>query len=389
MGYSGMWASRRAGACGVWRPGAWLAMTMAALSCPAVYAQPGSSSAPWAGSETYTVHATGSLDEVLAAVRAATGASITKGFSQPPVPGTIAIDLADVSLRDILLDVCGQAGLVYDVAPGAKRVVLRPGDVAADPRPMVDVGDYIILVDEVVNQGRKAVALRWGRPEAARSEQCELRLRLSVIPAAGELLELLAGISAAATAVTDSGEALATAAAAQDGGLSILDRQTANIATTRSATMVLPTPEEPATVLSSLEGALLRYSEVTTTEIALRPDDVGKTVERDDVTAELMAWSVANGSLTVAVRLRYLPLGASTGAADSALATLVLKDGTVRNDPGSTLRGAPTDAGSEVTWRYQFGSGAPPEVDHLKLTVARRGPADQVVPFRIEGIPLP
>lgn len=387
MAHSDMWASRRGWALWAWHPRLWVAVIIAALACPATYAQPGSSSAPWAGAETYTVHAKGSLDDVLAAIRATTGATITKGFSQPALPGEVTLDLADAPLRDILLEVCRQTGLVYDVAPGARRVVLRTGDVAADPRPMVDVGDYIIHVDEVVSQRRETVTLRWGQAEPTRSELGELRVRLSVVPAAGELCDLLAGVSSTVTAVTDSGETLSSPAA--PGGAARADRQATNIGTTLSAVITLGAPATPATVLASLEGALMRYSEAKTTEIALHPGDVGKAINRDDVTAEVKTWSHINGTLKVSVVLKYLPLGGAADGMDSASATLVLKDGTVRSDAGSTLRGSAADAGAEITWQYQFDTAAAPEIDHLTVMVTRRGPADQSVPFRIEGIPLP
>ncbi len=349
-------------------------------------AQAGATGAPWTGPATYDIHVRGSLEKVISEVRAVTGSHLTSAFPEPPTEAEIVLDMEDATLSELLLELCGQAGLVFDVTSATGHIMLRPGDISVDPRPCADVGDFSIRVDGVGLESRRSLALRWGDPEPLREERRQLAIDLSITPAAPELVDLLAGLSPKIAAVTDSGETLAPQTGAD--GEAAPGMVPIPLAPGKGCTIALAAPEGPAGFIERLEGRLLRYAEVKSTLVTLQPGALGANVAGGDVTGSVRTWHLLDGMLTVTVNLKYPPL-VSEPAADVVTAALVLEDGTTRHDGVISLRGSAAEGGLEATIRYRFGEAAPAEVDHLDLTLIRRGPPGPETPFVIEHIPLP
>lgn len=349
-------------------------------------AQSAATSAPWTGPATYDIDVRGSLEQVLSEVRAVTGSHLTSAFSQPPTEAEIVLDMEDATLSEILLELCGQAGLVFEVTSGKDYILLRPGDISVDPRPFADVGDFSIHVDGVGLESRRSMVLRWGDPEPLHDGRSQLVIRLSITPAAPEFVDLLAGLSPTITAVTDSGETLPPRTDAD--GEAAPGMVPIPLAPGKGCAIALAAPVRPAGFIERLEGRLLRYAEVKSTLVTLQPGALGANVAGGDVTGSVRTWHLLDGMLTVTVNLKYPPL-VPEPPADVVTAALALKDGTTRHDGVISLRGSAAEGGLEATIRYRFGDPAPVEVDHLDLTVIRRGLPGLETPFCIENIPLP
>jgi hypothetical protein len=106
-----------------------------------------------------------------------------KGATRERYNEPVALDFTDQPLDVILLGLCEQAGLVYDVPMGARWVQLRVGDLKQDPRPATVAGDYVVRVTDVRLSSQRSFALRWGEAFTGEPDTSEsLTLTLAICP---------------------------------------------------------------------------------------------------------------------------------------------------------------------------------------------------------------
>ena len=407
-----------------------MSRTLAAVLCflllagAVVWAQtpapiPVPANAPWVGTDKYSLHATGTLRDVLNALTKTTG----RYFSYNPGPGipageqdrgqaqvTIAVD--DTPLEQILLSICQQAGVVYEISqgggPDGSPINLRPGDMKLDSRPAVAVGDYVIRVTAVGTNVNRQLILRWGEevpgaPELNRS----MYLRLQVAAKSPETGRLLAGTSPTCTATPDQGDPMEIGKNNQPGYYQPF-QDYGGERMTRFGQIILPFPPEGATKLTRLDGALVLFSTVKVTEVRLPPHSDGQTFTQDDVSVAVQSWKPEQGSLVINVVAQAPSLPRDNNrypnyGNDWQTAVMVMKDG--REVRAQNSGGYYGGGGEDMKLLYRFpltqpdrlgvGAAGPApggvtnEIDYLRLTFYRGGQADKTVPFVIENVPLP
>jgi hypothetical protein len=384
-----------------------LAFCSSALADP-----PMPSPAPPLGPEKYTIHTSGTLRDIVPGLATLTHRQIWLDTSSrhgpppaKPVDDTpVSLNFDNATLGDILLSLCTQAGVVYEVPAGfygsqGPPITLRPGDPAADGRPTAFLDDYTLRVTRINAGQNRAATFRWGSTSPDKpAPTSQLQITIDVIPRSPDAALRFAGVQAHASAVPDAGKPIESDARMPIDYYQPTQRDPWGRAGREAAYVTLPLPDPAATVLTRLEGNLTLFSQVKVTELRIPPDSEGKTFTQDDVTATVRTWKREGDSLQIAVDAVCPPLAHDTRQSwfgrDSQRVVLLTADGrpaspsstSQRNNDGQvkiacTFPLTPPAAPGEVT--------APLVPEGLLITFIRSGSADKIVPFVIENIPLP
>ncbi len=375
------------------------------------------------GPEKYTVHSSGTLRDMVDSLSKLTRRQIRLQTSQGPGAPTTAKPLEDApvslnfdnaTLDVILLSLCTQAGVIYDVPEGfygshGPPITLRPGDPAVDGRPTCVLDDYILRVTRVVAAQSREADFRWGSASAEKPALASyLQITLQVTPRSPEAALRLAGVQTEARAVANAGDPIQSEAHMPRGFFSPMQRDPWGGGGIQPTQISLPLPDPAATVLTRLEGSLTCFSEVKVTEIKIPPDSgggpggspEGKTFTEDDVKATVKTWKLEGTSLRVEIDAECPPLPHEPSQfwlpRDWLKADLLGADGRQAGLSSSGYSGV-----GKIKMQFQFGlqplvqtpegTPQPPPIvpDVLVVTFYRTGPADKIVPFVIENIPLP
>lgn len=357
-------------------------------------------SAPWLGDETYTIHMQGTLTDAISELRKLTKRYITlptqqaEGGQRTQVGEDIPVSLEfdEATLDKILLSVCQQAHMVYDVYTGrgmSTGIRLREGDVNVDQRPATKVEGYLIRVLGTSVSSRWSYQFRWGVPlpqEATITDQ--FQLYLDVIPESPEGYTALAGLDGAFKAELETGGSLEAQSQGRQVGEYWLisppyDTAQARRGTTRPFAVSLPIPPEGAKTAVKLEGGLRLFPTIRTDEIKVPPNSKGQKLEGEWVAATVDMWQQNGDVITVGLTTEF-PVGEPMGQwGPRHTVAIVDKEGKEHY----SFRGSTRRQGSTFKLGYRF-SGIK-DVDHLRVSIVQRTAPDKLVPFVIENVPIP
>ncbi len=360
---------------------------------------PGAASATSLGPKRYSIHFAGTVQDALQEIRKVSGwmAWCNDGRKQQ---APVALDFDRAPLETIMLSLCEQTGLVYEVQPGGLALSLAAGDVRLDARPAAVVEDWVIRVTDVTVDSRHSVKFRWGLSAPGEPQDYEgTSVALLVCAKSLAAFLRLAGVEAAARATTDTGQTLQAAAGLPPIWMppDMVQGHNGNGPLGWSTSLNLPMPPDKATKLVRLEGALRLYSQVRTNEFHLKLDGANKPVAEDDMTAVLKGCQETGGALSISVELAC-PQVAFTPNDNpfrgfQPVVELIGRDGKACGMPmGSSL------SYDGKVWRSEHRfvrqTGAPggalaADVDYVRITTVRFGHADKTLPFVIENIALP
>lgn len=379
-----------------------VALVVAVLCVSLAWGQERPSSAPWLGEEEYSIEFEGTLQDALSTLQELTGRRIAIPPARPRDPGTpppppvdmdqpITLQFEQTRLDEILLALCEQAEVVYGT-PDISTIHLSPGNPALDPRPAEVVDQYVLRVTRVGIGLNTELHLRWGEPLPAASTMTDrLSVWLDVEAPSLEAFARLAGVDVGLRGTTDTGLVLTPdeRMARRPGGvLTMLPSFGRPTVVTVPAQLSAP-PEGPQ-MLTTLEGKLKLYSEVKMTQVRIEPDSAGRTFTEDDVTVTVRRWNHSHQRLVLDVEVKYPRLPIAPGettvrVGDLHWALAVGGDGRELSARQSMMT-RPPDADGTHPLSFTLPGR---DVDHVRLIVARRGPADLEVPFVIRDIPLP
>lgn len=346
--------------------------------------------APDLGPVTYTVHFSGPLGDALGKLRELTGRPI---FPAGPLAmdAPVTLDFDDQPLKVIMVELCREAGCVYEVMPGGDFVGLAPGDPDVDGRPGVEAGDYVLRVTGATLSSTWSHDFRWGKPVADDPTVTDqFTLQLLVTPASEEARRKLAGVDAHFRAELDTGQVLeADSPGLQMGNVRVLQAPDfgSRHAGRWPVTVLLPMPPQGTRRITRLEGNLRLYPNAAQNDFTFTADEVGRKLEQDGISAALEGLSREGGS-TRATIVSSPPSGVGgTGwfvhLQDSVEAWLVMADGTRLAASSTNLS---TD---ETALRLEVIFAGVTEFETLVLTRVIRSAPDVLVPFVIADIPVP
>ena len=386
------------------------------------------------GDGKFTVHLDGVLVDVLAKLSKLTKHQVwlegTPENGEPPEAGQklpakavvpVKLDFENAPLAEIVGAVCKQAGVIGEVE-GARYIRLHEGDPNLDARPTVEVGDYVLRIKGARLSSERSYGFDRGQPVPEVPEEVgSLELSLTILSKSRQADLLLAGIGTEVKATTDKGGVLKPATDTPPGepgdAMSSIDRASADseeLTGPQDDVPGLSLTEPPAGVrkLTRVEGTLYLYSAIKTTALKITPADKGKPVKQDDVTVTLSAWklevdpempeAVDTYRVEMALDAPSLLGPAKAGELEERgirlVGVLVGKDGSRRRGSDVPVEGAEGQAkpGRQALLFYAPDADAPAdpkaakfEPDHLLLTVVRNGPANKIVPFVFENVPVP
>lgn len=363
------------------------------------WGQEAPSSAPWLGDQPYSIQFEGKLRDALIAVERLGGRRVIyrqpgpqEGMTAPvDMERTVRLQFEQATLDQILLSLCEQAGVVYDVAGDMRSVMLRRGNPRLDPRPVEVVDQYALRVSRVTILLTTALTLRWGEPPPREPTLTDrLNVTLDLDARSPELFARIGGFDPMLRGTTDTGLVLAPdeSMLRQSGDLLPSFSRPNFLGIT--VNVGLPAPPEGPRMLTTLEGKLRLHSDVKLTQVRLEPDSAGKAITEDDVTVTVRQWNQGQNNLTVNLEEKHPlpprdPQQRTPQFSDLHWAVAVGKDGREAVAQQPIRPGSPDRDGA---YRLNFMFFAR-DVDHVLLTVARRGPADLEVPFALRNIPLP
>ncbi len=380
---------------------------------------PGARSAPYLGTDNYTIHFAGIVKDALPEIRKLTGHTVmVEAGVKDDAP--VALDFDNANLGEIILDLCQQTGLVYEVRGNGGPIQLRKGDVRCDARPTAELEDFLVRVMQVRITNQRQQDFHWGQraPDDAQYVD-QMQVMLEVSARSPEGAAAMAGLDTTARVITDTGVALPT----QTPGTDPLRWWSGPNPGTMmfTASLTFPPPPEKATSLARLEGNLRVYSQVKTTELVIKPDS--QALQQDDVNGALKSWQQDERGLTVSVDLTIPPLVAPVPGQPAYMALWPMAQVVCRDGKVIATGGASSWSGQNSSYHFSFsfpagvlaagrtgelnwqappaaavrlvpaGNGGAPvpgpaQVDHLKLTILRRGPV-KLLPFVIQNIALP
>ncbi len=399
----------------------WTALLVAVLvswACGA-RAAPVPEGMPPLGDERYTVHFHGTLGAAIADIRAVTGWTIelprdkhvngqwVEGHTDVPV----ALDFDKATFGEIVVAICAQAGMVVDGSSFAlplaatPRLKLRVGNMKFDPRPTVDLGDYLLRVALINVLSSRSLEPMWGDGKPKRSGADELEVWLQVWPKTRQASVRYAGVGAATRAVTDDGQVLETKAWKDFEEMAghRVDEPDFDFHMPFSGCLGYALRLGKATKLARLEGALKVYGEVQQDRIAIPPDSAGGMFTSGEASVAVQRWETVGDHLEVdADALVLVPPGNQTpgGGVFPGLprAVFTAKDGTELPYTVGHQSGQRGIQGYAWPYRIEYrvplgpepgGKAPPPEVDSLQVTFYRHGAERKSIPFVFHNVPLP
>ena len=397
-----------------------------AFALPCLLADPPPlSPAPSLGPDKYTIHTSGTLRDIITALTTLTHRQIWRdtglGRGAPPPPAAKGIDDTPVSLNfdnatlaDILMSLCAQAGLIYEVpagfyGPQGPPIQLRPGDPKVDGRPTCVLDGYTLRVTRVTIAQSRDAEFHWGTASPSRPDPSnQFGITIDITPHSDAAARLYAGIRAGVRAVPNVGTPLEPDRRMGPSYVYGVQRGPWDTGILQPVQLSLPLPDPAATILTRLEGELVRFSEVKVTELKIPADGgagpagspEGKTFTKDDVRATVTVWRRQGTDLQVTIEAEAPPLPHKDDMAwyprDWQTGALIGADG---------RRAAMPSSGSSGNGKIQMGlqfslqpMGPTPEgaaqpapivPAALLLTFYRTGSADKILPFVIENIALP
>jgi hypothetical protein len=317
----------------------------------------------------------------------------------------VKLDMDDATLSDILLSACKQTGTIFYVPePGGtnnNEVEVRPGDMAIDRRPFVDLGDYVIRATGVQSVDAPGIQFRWAQPLGAPQPEHWSAVDLEITVRTFRGVLHLAGVSDKWRAVFDHGPTLSPPTGHGGPGYVGMGGPWNMYIGTMPTLAPFPLFPKAATKIARLEGALVEYSDARATELRFAPGKIGQTVTQGDVSFTLTQWKEQDRwdiRLHMTARYPGLP-GNEAGVNNWVTVTLVGKDGRRytdyavleygRGDGTYNLDARLSRNTSRIGGQPQAPGVAPIEPDYVLVTLVRVGPADRRVPLVIENIPLP
>lgn len=368
-------------------------------------------SADYLGPAVYDLQVVGTVQDALRDLERVTGwhfLLVGKGAGRVAGNEPVALDFTKATLDAILLALCEQAGLVYDVPMGGKYVQLRAGDPKQDPRPSVVVGDYVVRVTDVRVSTQRSFSLRWGVPFTGEPDGYEnLSIGLTICPRTVEAQLQLGGVLPSAKATTEKGATLETPATARGGFFysSRFAQFRPDVVVPLTGQVQLPVPGDGSLSLTRLEGSLLILPEAKAVTLDLTAESKGKTVDLGTDKLVLEEWSQQGPDLQITLR-RLPPPNPAAPAGDAkirlqevwqravavtkvtgpdqAQVVAIGKDGQEHPAQTTSLSGAP-----DGSWKMQYGFQKVGEVATVRYTSVVRGGTEKELPFVIENIPLP
>jgi hypothetical protein len=365
-------------------------------------------SADFLGPKLYTLQMVGTVQDALRDLEKLTGwhfAVVGKGPDRGRNDDPVALDFTDATLDVILLGLCEQAGLVYDVPMGGNFIQLRRGDLTQDPRPSAMVDDYVIRVTDVRISTQRSFAMRWGEAFTEEPTTFEnLSIGLQVCPrslaAAYQLGAMLPGTKATTEKGTllespDRGGAYYGSGRYQRGG----SEQVVPI----TQQVQLAAPTDGSLSLTQLEGSLHIFPDAKPMSVDLTADSKGKTLDLGPEKLTVEDWSQQGPNLIVSVRRVAPPRPPATVALQGqdvqgqrafalsvasfpaqAQVVAIGADGVEYPAQSTSMSG-----GGDGTWKLQYVFGNVAEVATVRYTAIIRGEAEKQLPFVVHNIPLP
>jgi hypothetical protein len=342
-----------------------------------------------------------------------------RGAPPPPTPKgledmPVSLNFDNATLTDILMYLCTQASLIYEVpagfyGPQGPPIQLHPGDPKVDGRPTCVLDDYTLRVTRVTTTQSRETEFHWGTASPSRPDPSnQLGITIDITPHSDEAARLYAGIRAGVRAVPNVGKPLEPDRRMGPSYVYGVQRGPWDTGTLQPAQLSLPMPDPAATMLTRLEGELVQFSEVKVTEIKIPADGgagpagspEGKTFTKDDVRATVTVWRRQGTELQVTIEAEAPPLPHKDDMAwyprDWQTGALIGADGRLAGMPSSGSSGV-----GKIQMGLQFslqpmgptaeGAAQPAPIvpAALLLTFYRTGSADKVLPFVFENIALP
>lgn len=245
-----------------------------------------SRSAPYLGDKTYTVHVAGTVRDALTELRRATGLYFSPAFDTPGRPGVVQspaklmetpvlLDFENATLDKILLSMCEQAGLVYEVNAG-QMITFRLGDMKLDSRPTAGVEDFTLRVTGAGITSRRNFTFGWGWETPDQPDyNDQLYVTLQISAKSPEAMSRLAGIGGSLKAATDKGSTLDSPMVGPDGDRPIMVSRVAGGPGVLSGLASYPTqliftaPTDGAQKITRLQGNLLLFSDVSNIDLRI------------------------------------------------------------------------------------------------------------------------
>lgn len=245
-----------------------------------------SRSAPSLGDKTYTVHVAGTVRDAFTELRKATGLYFSPAFEPPGRPGVVQspanlmetpvlLDFENTTLDKILLSLCEQAGLVYEVNAG-QMITFRLGDLKLDSRPTVGVEDFTLRVTGAGITSRRSFIFGWGWDTPDQPDyNDQLYLTLQISAKSPEAMSRLAGIGGTLNAVTDKGSTLDSPMVGPDGDRPIIVSRVAGgpgglpSLTSYPTQLIFTAPTDGAQKVTRLQGNLLLFSDVSSIDLRI------------------------------------------------------------------------------------------------------------------------
>ena len=368
---------------------------------------------PPLGGAKYTIHAHGSFASVIEQLNRVCPPwrlAEAPADGQPPggdpavVNAPVSLDFDNASLKDIVVSICHQAGLVCEVLDGGYHdyyndyvLYLRPGDIDRDPRPVVELPDDFVRVDEVSARPDEELRQPQGAPGGNTPQKGALYLEFAMVPKT--LAAALADprLSPDLTVITDTSKTLPA-----DGGRGYSDKSPIDPLSPfpRMAYAFLPLPARAAKVLRRIEGGLCLPKRVDISTVRVPPDSVGETLTNGDMKLRVNSWKVEGSTLKAVFAVDVPVPGRDTWkppfGRDRLAVVLVAKDGSrypcvaIKTIWSTWPQMIVTCSIPVALYSPNEGRTRPPiPVACVEVTFARRSEEEIVVPFVLENVPLP
>ncbi|MCE5253145.1 MAG: hypothetical protein LLG45_02875 [Actinomycetia bacterium] len=421
-----------------------------------------SRSAPYLGDKTYTVHVAGTVRDAFTELRKATGLYFSPAFDTPGRPGVVQsparfmetpvlLDFENTTLDKILLSMCEQAGLVYEVNAG-QMITFRLGDLKLDSRPTVGVEDFTLRVTGAGITSRRNFIFGWGWDTPDQPDyNDQLYVTLQISAKSPEAMSRLAGIGGSLKAATDKGSTLDSPMVGPDGDRPIMvSRVTGGPGglsglTSYPAQLIFTAPTDGAQKVTRLQGNLLLFSDVSSIDLRIPAGaGPGESFEQNGTKLTVESSKQLGDGFEIVLRRAdpprptppppppppapvplpggpVPPLGPAAAGGPAAPPPMPPVPGAAR--PGALL--AVTEQAAATYARYYGGMSAPervlavdkegrefpaasmstsmrngvttvtltfrgvPDPAFVRYTATRRGAPDKLLPFVIENIPIP
>jgi len=297
----------------------------------------------WRGEElgTITIHASGTLAEIVAELRSQHTVFLTVDASVST--RQVSLDLENATPTEVVTAICKQIGCVYEAwGPSTSlsppHFILREGDWDADSRPQTTVGDYRIHVEGVELHQETDIQFRWGDAEPQRRESDRMTVKVVAEATNREAAVRVFGLSGGAMLITDAGEMLERKGSERWTVQEFHDHVPVGLS--------FPRPVRKAEAIKEFRGKLALYSKVTKISCQFAPDEVGVAKDLGGFDCTLVDWQEEGDEIHVTTeRVR------SDSEAQYGQLRALLKGpgGQIAGRRGHSVR---SDGRETATWRF-------------------------------------